>query len=187
MDELKTLLQTHHPEHGFGDKEIEVLTAIASRLTCAPEQLLFQQDGAGDTIYLVAVGAIDIFALLQGRLEQTLMTVRTVGFIGLTHLVDEPLQEVAARAAEVSVLYAIKHQELIDLISGHLVLDTCTPRSQPARSTVLSTRFPRRAGGFRHYPPVWRYAPGSVAHMLRHSGQAISHEATSMKNETVLL
>jgi len=47
------------------------------------------------------------------------MTVRTGGFIGLTHLVDEPLQEVAARAAEESVLYAFRRQELIDLISGH--------------------------------------------------------------------
>jgi len=68
MDELKTVLQTHHPGHGFGDKEIEVLTAIANRLTCAPEQLLFQQDASGDAIYLVADGAIDIFALTQGRL-----------------------------------------------------------------------------------------------------------------------
>ncbi|HBH31881.1 MAG: Crp/Fnr family transcriptional regulator [Desulfofustis sp. PB-SRB1] len=119
MAGLEALLRTHYPDLAVGEDEITILAETAVRCEYEQGYLLFDLHSPRDTIYLLKSGSIDLFARLEDQLEQTLLTVRPGGFIGLTHLVGETVDDVAARVAESCVLYAFEHQKINDLIEKH--------------------------------------------------------------------
>jgi CRP-like cAMP-binding protein len=119
MKELKKLLSEHLPLVSFDDDEIIMLAEIAEIVEFPDGDVLFQEADPGDSIYLVASGAVDLYTRLKGDVEQTLLTVRPSGFVGALALIDDGPRDVNARAAEACMVYKFDSHELSSLTTTH--------------------------------------------------------------------
>lgn len=117
MIDLKELFSTH-TSIVFDDSEIETLSEIAKRGTYQKGEVLFEADDPGDSVYLVASGAVDLFTIIHGDIEQTLLSVREGGFVGVIALIDDGTREINARISESADLYKFEKESLTEVISG---------------------------------------------------------------------
>lgn len=119
MKELKQLLAEHPSMVSFDDDEITMLAEITEVVEFPQGEVLFQETDPGDSIYLVATGAVDLYTSLKGDIEQILMTVRPGGFVGALALIDDGARDINARAAEESTAYMFNSQALNSLTTIH--------------------------------------------------------------------
>ena len=119
MPELKQMLAVHLSMLSFDEDEITMLAKIAELVEFQEGEILFRETDPGDSIYLVATGAVDIYTCLKGGVEQNLMTVRQSGFVGALALIDDGARDVNARATEVSSIYRFDGQALNSLSAKH--------------------------------------------------------------------
>ncbi len=117
MKELKALINEQQTIVTFDGDEIEILATIAEPVDLAKGQLLFREQDAGDSVYLVISGAIDLFTNLNENLEQTIMTVRTGGFVGALAMIEDEIRDINARAAEETKAYRFNRDKLHSLIT----------------------------------------------------------------------
>ena len=119
MPELKQMLAVHLSMLSFDEDEITMLAEIAELVEFQEGEILFRETDPGDSIYLVATGAVDLYTCLKGGVEQNLMTVRQSGFVGALALIDDGARDVNARATEVSSIYRFDGQALNSLSAKH--------------------------------------------------------------------
>lgn len=117
MEKLKQLLSEQHPLVSFDDSEIDKLIDITQHITIQEGQDLFFETDPGDSVYLLAEGAVDLFTCPKENIEQTLMTVKAGGFVGISAVVDQGARGVNARAAEATVAYKFDRNALNSLIT----------------------------------------------------------------------
>jgi len=116
MREIQQLLSEHTIFASFNADEIQQLAAIAEKVEFAAGEGIFNEDDPGDTMYLVAFGAVDLFAYLADNIEQTILTVRAGGVVGALSLIDQGPRPINARAAEMTKAYAFQREALNTLI-----------------------------------------------------------------------
>ena len=116
MADLKELFSTHTSKV-FDDSEVEILSKIAAHGHYEKGQVLFEADDPGDSVYIVASGAVDLYTIVNGDIEQTLLSVREGGFIGIMSLVDDGIREINARISENAELYKFEKESLAQIIS----------------------------------------------------------------------
>ena len=117
MKELKELLDQHHPVVSFDDGDIEILTEIAEFVEMVPGDILFREQDPADSVYLVIIGAVDLFTCFNENIDQTIMTVRTGGFVGIMAIIDDEVRDINARAAEKTKAYKFDREKLQSLIA----------------------------------------------------------------------
>jgi CRP-like cAMP-binding protein len=117
MKELKELLAEHHAVVSFDDGDIEALAEIAERVELEQGYILFREQDPGDSVYLVISGAVDLFTCFNENLDQTIMTVRTGGFVGIMAIIDDEVRDINARTAENTKAYRFDRDKLQSLIA----------------------------------------------------------------------
>ena len=116
MADLKELFSTN-TSIVLEDSEVETLSDIAKREHYEIGEVLFEADDPGDSIYLVASGAVDLFTVINGDIEQTLLSVREGGFVGVMALIDDGTRDINARISESADLYKFEKESLSQIIS----------------------------------------------------------------------
>lgn len=144
MPDLKQLF-AEHVSFVFEDSEIETLSDIAVHGQYEKGGMLFEADDPGDSVFMVASGAVDLFTMINSDLEQTLLSVREGGFIGIAALIDDEAREINARVTEQADLYKFDTERLSPLISDgselgvkllKLVADVTTTRTRIALNSL---------------------------------------------------
>lgn len=117
MKELKKLLDEHYAVVSFDDSDIEILAEIAERVEMVPGDVLFRKQDPADSVYLVISGAVDLFTCFNENIDQTIMTIRTGGFIGIMAIIDDEVRDINARTAEKTIAYKFDREKLQSLIA----------------------------------------------------------------------
>ncbi len=122
MTELKDLLDEYHEVVSFDDSDIEMLGNIAEKVEMEQGVTFVQEQDPCDSVYLVSSGAVDLFTCLNKDLDQTIMTVRTGGFVGIMALIGDEAHGLNARASEETKAYRFDRDKLKSLIAEELSL-----------------------------------------------------------------
>ncbi len=117
MKELKKLLDEHHAVVSFDDGDIEMLVEIAEQVELEQGYILFREQDPGDSIYLVISGAVDLFTCFNENIDQTIMTVREGGFVGILAIIDDKIRDINARTAESTKAYRFDRDKLQSLLA----------------------------------------------------------------------
>jgi CRP-like cAMP-binding protein len=117
MKELKKLLDEHHAVVSFDDRDIEMLAEIAERVELEQGHILFREQDPGDSVYLLISGAVDLFTRFNENLDQTIMTVREGGFVGIMAIIDDKIRDINARTAESTKAYRFDRDKLLSLLA----------------------------------------------------------------------
>lgn len=117
MKELKELINEQQTVVSFDDGEIVMLAEIAELVELTQEQILFSEGDPGDCVYLVISGAVDLYTCLKKNLDQTIMTVRSGGFVGALAIIEDEARDISARAAEETKAYRFDRYKLHSLIT----------------------------------------------------------------------
>jgi CRP-like cAMP-binding protein len=134
-------------------EHLELIAAISKEATYQMNDLVFAERTAGDHLYIIADGAIDIeldpslIGAGEGHQPLTVATLRRGQSFGEVALVDEGVRSAAARAAQHSThLLLIPCAQLIQLCDENPVLGYRLMRNLAAdlamkiRNTDLSVR-----------------------------------------------
>ena len=116
MADLKELFATH-VSLVLEDSEVEILTAIAELGNYEKGEVLFEANDPGDSVYMVSSGAVDLYTIVNSDIEQTLLSVREGGFIGIIALIDDGARDINARVSEKADLYKFEKDNLSHIIS----------------------------------------------------------------------
>lgn len=116
MADIKELFSAHSAIV-LEDIEIETLSDIAELGHYEKGEVLFEADDPGDSVYLVASGAVDLFTIVNGDIEQILLSVREGGFVGIMSLIHDGTREINARISESTDLYKFGKGSLLKIIS----------------------------------------------------------------------
>ena len=116
MADLKELFATH-ASLVLEDSEVEVLSDISELGQYEKGEVLFEADDPGDSVYMVRSGAVDLYTIVNGDIEQTLLSVREGGFIGIIALIDDGARDINARVSEKAELYKFEKDSLLNIIS----------------------------------------------------------------------
>ena len=117
MNELKELLGEHHAVVTFDDEEIEILAETAEQVEIEPGDILFREQDPADSVYLVIFGAVNLYSCFNENIDQTIMTVRTGGFVGILAIIDDLVRDINARATEKTKVYKFDREKLQSLIA----------------------------------------------------------------------
>jgi CRP-like cAMP-binding protein len=117
MKELKRLLDEHHAIVSFDDEDIEMLAEIVERVELEQGHILFREQDPGDSVYLLISGAVDLFTRFNENLDQTIMTVREGGFVGIMAIIDDKIRDINARTAESTKAYRFDRDKLLSLLA----------------------------------------------------------------------
>jgi len=112
MTELKEILDEHHAIVSFNNDEIEMLGQIAEIVDLEQGEVLYQEQDTGDSIYLVVSGAVNLYTCLSENLEQTIMTVRSGGFVGAMAMLEDDVRGVNAKVTEETKAYKFDRSTL---------------------------------------------------------------------------
>jgi len=138
------------------EPQLEMIAAICSEVTHKAGEIVFEENSAGDELYVVASGEVDILvnpALVQpARAGQsprplTIATIRRGQIFGEIALVDQGLRSASARCASKKArLLVISRARLINLCDSYSDLGYCLMRNIAAdlafkiRGTDLAIR-----------------------------------------------
>ena len=117
MKELKELLDEHYTIVSFDDGDIEILAEIAELVEMVPGDVLFREQDPADSVYLVIYGAVDLFTCFNENIDQTIMTIRTGGFVGIMAIIDDEVRDINARIAEKTKAYKFDREKLQSLLA----------------------------------------------------------------------
>jgi CRP-like cAMP-binding protein len=134
---LKELLDEHHSIVTFDNGDIEILSGISEILKLEPDEILFHDNDPGDALYLVSSGSIDMFTRFNEDLAQTIMAVRTGGFVGAMALMDDEVRDINARAAEQTEVYKFDSGKLRSIITAN---DSLSSKLLRLFNAILSQR-----------------------------------------------
>jgi CRP-like cAMP-binding protein len=119
MEEIQQLLTAHPIFRPLTAHQIEAIADTAQAVRFSTGDLIFRQGDPGDTVLLVASGAIDLFTYLSGDIERTLHTVRAGQLVGALAVVDPGERPAWARAAEPTQAYRFDRNDLVTLLDQH--------------------------------------------------------------------
>lgn len=117
MKELKELLDEHHAAASFDDEDIEMLAEIAERVEMDQGYILFRKQDHGDSVYLLISGAVDLFTSFNENIDQTIMTIRNGGFVGIMAIIDDEIYDINARTSESTKAYKFDRNKLLLLLA----------------------------------------------------------------------
>ena len=104
MSDLKELFAMHSSVV-IDDGEVEVLSEISVLEQYEEGKVLFEADDPGDSVFMVRSGAVDLYTIVNSDIEQTLLSVREGGFVGIMALIHDGARDINARVSEKAELY----------------------------------------------------------------------------------
>ena len=97
-----------------------IVSPLFARLDVPRGTVVFREGDAGDTLYLIARGAVDISVLNADARRSRIVTMSTGAMFGEMALFDGRTRSATAVAAEQTVLYVVSRQTLlVDLPGSH--------------------------------------------------------------------
>lgn len=78
--DLKQVLSKHMSSIVFEKDEVEKLNGISQLSHYEAGAILFEAGDLGDALLLAGSGAVELYKIVDGNLEQTLVSVRAAGF-----------------------------------------------------------------------------------------------------------
>ena len=117
MPDLKQILSKHVSSIVFENDEVEKLNGISQLSQYEAGAILFEAGDPGDALFLIGSGAVDLFTIVDGNLEQTLLSVQEGGFVGVMVLVEEGVRDINARVSEKADIYRFEKDRLAQIIA----------------------------------------------------------------------
>ena len=116
MSDLKELFAMHSSVV-IDDGEVEVLSEISVLEQYEEGDVLFEADDPGDSVFMVRSGAVDLYTIVNSDIEQTLLSVREGGFVGIMALIHDGARDINARVSEKAELYKFDKNSLSSIIT----------------------------------------------------------------------
>ena len=113
---------------GLSDVAYEEIEKKISVLEYAPDEVIFEEDGPGDSLYLIAEGSVKISKRGRGGQQETLTYLMERDFFGEMALVDNGKRSASATAARQTILGRIEREgwNLLLQLSPNEVLSNFT-------------------------------------------------------------
>jgi len=122
MTDIIDLLNTAQTAVVFDDSDIRVLTDISEAVEFAQGHVVFRENDIGDCVYLIESGAVDLYTVLHDNIEQTIITLRTGGFVGALAMIEDNDRGINCRAAVDTTAYRFDGEKIRSLISKEIGL-----------------------------------------------------------------
>jgi CRP/FNR family cyclic AMP-dependent transcriptional regulator len=126
--EYKSILRRTDMFYDLSDAQLEMVASICDEATYKVGQVIFEENSAGDELYVIAAGEVEIqldpgTIRLDGRPtggQVTIATLRSGQTFGEIVLVDEGLRTASARAASRQTrLLVLKRDRLLNLCNNY--------------------------------------------------------------------
>lgn len=126
--EYKSILRRTDMFYDLSDSQLEMVASICDEATYKVGQVIFEENSAGDELYVIAAGEVEI-QLDPGTIrldnrptggQVTIATLRSGQTFGEIVLVDEGLRTASARAASRQTrLLVLKRDRLLNLCNNY--------------------------------------------------------------------
>ncbi|HET7712369.1 MAG TPA: cyclic nucleotide-binding domain-containing protein [Thermoanaerobaculia bacterium] len=111
----KVLFLGHVPVFaGMPSRELGRIAAITEEVVSPAGTLIFRQDDAGDSMFLVVEGEVAIL-----RDENEIARIGPSGYFGEMAILDDEPRSASAVATGDSLLLRIKRQDFVDIVTSH--------------------------------------------------------------------
>ncbi len=99
-------LSKYPPFKGFDDNDLTALGSVGSEKTFRKDELVFEEDSKGDSMYVIKTGAVKILKKVKNQ-ENTIAVLNPGEFFGEMALLDGLPRSAAVRATADSEVYVI--------------------------------------------------------------------------------
>jgi CRP-like cAMP-binding protein len=103
---------------GLGPDELEKVAELMSEVSVGAGEWIFLEGDAGDTLYIIQEGSVDITQRITDELERTLVTLPAGAVFGEMVLVDPGVRSAGARAAEDCRMLALVRRDFFELAAN---------------------------------------------------------------------
>nr|WP_320147000.1 cyclic nucleotide-binding domain-containing protein [uncultured Anaeromusa sp.] len=96
---------------GLDDRTLEFIASVGEGVNVKAGDVLFQEGAAGDCVYLIIKGKIEVYKTDNDGYRSNLATLGTADILGEMALLDESPRSASAQALEDSILISLKRME----------------------------------------------------------------------------
>ena len=104
---------------GLTPEELQVVAARVDWTEREPGTVLFREGDAGDSLFLVVAGAVEVTTRIAENVETTLLTLRAGGVFGELALVTGEARSGTAKVTEKATLVALRTDAFAQVVQEH--------------------------------------------------------------------
>jgi CRP/FNR family cyclic AMP-dependent transcriptional regulator len=105
-------LQRSRLFHGLLPEEIEMLAEVTQQKNYKAGELVFEQGSVGDSLFLLAEGAVDVVRKREDDEERVIATLHAPEFFGEMSLIDKEYRSATIRASTDAVMLCLSSENL---------------------------------------------------------------------------
>ncbi len=105
-------LQRSRLFHGLLPEEIEMLAEVTQQKNYKAGELVFEQGSVGDSLFLLAEGAVDVVRKREDSEERVIATLQAPEFFGEMSLIDKEYRSATIRASTDTVMLCLSSENL---------------------------------------------------------------------------
>ena len=105
-------LQRSRLFHGLLPEEIEMLAEVTQQKNYKAGELVFEQGSVGDSLFLLAEGAVDVVRKREDGEERVIATLQAPEFFGEMSLIDKEYRSATIRASTDTVMLCLSSENL---------------------------------------------------------------------------
>ena len=105
-------LQRSRLFHGLLPEEIEMLAEVTQQKNYKAGELVFEQGSVGDSLFLLAEGAVDVVRKREDGEERVIATLHAPEFFGEMSLIDKEYRSATIRASTDTVMLCLSSENL---------------------------------------------------------------------------
>jgi CRP/FNR family cyclic AMP-dependent transcriptional regulator len=105
-------LQRSRLFHGLLPEEIEMLAEVTQQKNYKTGELVFEQGSVGDSLFLLAEGAVDVVRKREDGEERVIATLHAPEFFGEMSLIDKEYRSATIRASTDTVMLCLSSENL---------------------------------------------------------------------------
>jgi diguanylate cyclase (GGDEF)-like protein len=116
-DRPELVLQNIEIFSGLKSEDLKFVYGRMRCLKCSKDEILFNEGDAGNELYVVSCGAVDISVKLPDGKDLVISTVRAGNFFGDMSIIERAPRSATCRAVEDSILYSLHADDFYALLS----------------------------------------------------------------------
>jgi cAMP-binding proteins - catabolite gene activator and regulatory subunit of cAMP-dependent protein kinases len=105
-------LQRSRLFHGLLPEEIEMLAEVTQQKNYKAGELVFEQGSVGDSLFLLAEGAVDVVRKREDGEERVIATLHAPEFFGEMSLIDKEYRSATIRASTDTIMLCLSSENL---------------------------------------------------------------------------